>query len=199
MKNSKTLILTMITAALAVASYNANAALISCSAAAADDVSGSNACQISTETQDKLNPTLTVNDEGFFGISDWSYAGKKNIGGADETGAVDIGFSVTGNAQSGTWSIASGAWSSWTNIMLIFKDGRDTTITGFKLADSGTSGTWQSPFHAPDFSVGTRIKDVSHITAYVSGEKTTVPEPMTTLLLGAGLIGMGFAARRAKS
>jgi len=176
---------------------SANAVLMSCSPSVADDVSGTSACQISSLSQDYVQNPLTVNSEVFFGISDWLYAGRENLGEGSESGDVDTGFSITGSMLQGAWSIGSGSWGSWDSIMLVFKSGgndkgkntNDTTLVGYLLDGQSTSGTWESPFHLPDFTLNEgQTKEVSHISAYVSGTPTDISEPGSIGLLGLGLL-----------
>ncbi len=84
---------------LAATIMPAQAATLACPAATAAKVTGSSMCEISnTATQDFLNTNpITVNQEAFFGFTDWEFAEKQNIGGALETD-IDLDFTVTGNA-----------------------------------------------------------------------------------------------------
>jgi hypothetical protein len=172
-----------------------HAATFGCPAGIADNVSGSSGCQYSkTATQDSVSPNkpLTVNQEGFFGLTNWNFGGK--IG---ET----AGFGGAGSGQHGIWNIAQVFQPTWQNAMLVFKSGAGTSLVGYQLDKGVTSGTWTSPFEKLLFDVR-NTKDVSHISVYFTegttgsggGSSEAVPEPTT--MAGMAIAGAGLAAYR---
>lgn len=173
----------------------ANAAIITCEATIATNVSGASACERSTtQDQDFLNTNpITVNAEGgFFDFTDWQFFGKIGEEGPPATGAG------TGEGQSGTYDLDGFATLvNADDVMLIFKDGQGTFLVGYLLAN--LVGTWDSPFEEPPFDFnGASPKDVSHISVYFRGQDTPVPTPGVVGLLGLGLLGLGVLARRRK-
>jgi hypothetical protein len=172
---------------------NVTAGLVTCNAITLAKVDYASACQRSLlETQDFLNPApMTVNSEAFFGNTDWVFL-KKN--------------DPAGNGQTGTWALTNNEWGNYANIMLIFKDGNDTTLLGFLLTPTYTSGDWDSPFTAyefpnlcqhhaahgnkPAYDDCSKIKDVSHISYYGRGTVMRVSEPASVLLIALGLFGL---------
>lgn len=176
----------------------AQASVIACSSGTTlGHVGNAVACEKSTATQDFLNTTpMTVNSELFFGNSDWQFLKKDD---------------PAGNGQSGSWSLTNNEWSTYANIMLIFKDGNGTTLLGFLLGTGFTSGNWTSPFTALEFPAicgnhpgCSTVKNVSHISYYARGvappppggddPPPSVPEPSPLLLMMMGVIGL-FGAR----
>lgn len=138
----------------------AHAATLACSTTVASKVTGTSACEYSdTADQDFLNTNpMTVNSEAFFDFTDWTFGGKIN---------VDKGYAGKGEGQSGTWDISSVFQNTWNDVMLVFKSGKDTTLTGYMVQDGVTSGSWDSPF-----LTNKNPKDVSHISVYYrSGAK----------------------------
>ena len=153
-------------AASIVAMSPAHAATFGCPAGTADNVSGSSGCQYSnTATQDSVTPSkpLTVNQEGFFGLTNWQFGGK--IGD-------NAGYGGNGSGQQGIWNIAQVFQPTWQNAMLIFKSGAGTSLVGYQLDKGVTSGTWTSPFEKLLFDVR-NTKDVSHISVYFTGGSVT--------------------------
>lgn len=174
-----------------------NAATFNCPAGIADNVSGSSGCQYSnTATQDSVTPSkpLTVNQESFFGLTNWQFGGK--IG-------ENAGYGGKGSGQQGIWNIAQVFQPTWQNAMLVFKSGAGTSLVGYQMEKGVTSGTWTSPFEKLLFDVR-NTKDVSHISVYFAeggstgstggGSSEAVPEPST--MAGLALAGAGLAAYR---
>lgn len=177
---------------------SSHASVITCEGATTlAKVEHASACEKSTATQDFLNSTpITVNGEGFFGYTDWLYLNKDD---------------PAGNGQTGTWSLTNNEWNSFSDIMLIFKDGEGTTLLGFLLLPSYTSGIWNSPFTAdefPDLCVHhdahgpnpayddcSTVKNVSHISYYARGAAARVAEPTPLILMLLGLSGLVFVRR----
>jgi len=154
-------------------------------------VTGSIDCQDAVEGNDFPAPD-TVNDEEFFGFTDWEYLAKQNIGGAFE-GSTDYDWDVTPTtaSQTGEWSFNSSVWGSFEDVMIVVKAGN--AFSGY-LLDNTTwpvSGDWD-----------TGDKDLSHLTLYARGEGSgppaPVPEPTTMLLFGTGLLGLVGVVRRKK-
>jgi hypothetical protein len=161
----------------------------------ADNVTGTSDCQISNDfDQDFLNTNpSTVNQAGFFGLTDWKFGGKID---------VDSGYVGVGTGQSGTWNISSVIQSSWNNVMLVFKSGQGTNLVGYKLTDDVTSGNWSSPFEKAAFNFnGNGTRNVSHISVYYTpGKKppvTSVPEPATIVALS--LVGGSILVSRRRN
>lgn len=182
---------------------NASAAFIDCSGTGYDisgKVSTATDCTIlgplNGHENDKLNPTMLVNDEAFFGISDWLFDGKWNSVGQ---GFVDSSglFDFTGGGPSGSFSYVGGA--SIADIMFIFKDGAGTNLVGYLVTQAG--GDYATPFTNLPFPLtgNATVKDTSHISVYYregGSPPFSVPEPGMLLLMGAGLMGLGLARRR---
>lgn len=149
-------------------------------------VSGTTACQYDTSVgQDFNHDPLTVNTQGFFGFEDWSV----------------INHGVSANGTSGSWSFDADFWSSYTEIMLIFKSGSlqsGSFLVGYLVEANTSSGTWASPFRSPLFNFK-NPKDLSHISYYGRGlPQVTVSESNPLLLMLIGLMGLGFIRRRIK-
>lgn len=167
----------------------AQAFTIGCPSSISGDVTGAVSCGIGTADQDSVsaNKPLTVNTESFFGFNNWQFGGK--IG---ET----AGFAGKGSGQAGAWNLSSVFKSSWEDVMLVFKSGKNTTLVGYLLADNVKSGQWSSPFEKGVFDVP-NTRDVSHISVYYregSGSSAAVPEPTT--MAGIALAGAGLTAYR---
>lgn len=186
------------------AAGTANAAFLSC-VGDGYDISG----KVSTATNctilsplngaenDTLNPTLFVNDNSFFGISDWSFDGKWN---STVNGFVDSSslFDFTGGGPAGTFSY-EGPLAGISDLMFVIKDGAGTNLVGYLVTAS--DGTYSTPFTNPPFPLSgqSKVKDVSHISVYYREGGTPpsqIPEPGMLLLMGAGLMGLGLARRR---
>ncbi len=168
----------------------ANASVVSCTAPGTMLlVDYASACQRSlSATQDFLNFTpTTVNQEAFYGYTDWQFLKKDD---------------PAGNGQTGVWSLTNNEWTQYSNIMLIFKDGSGTTLLGFALTPSFTNGNWSSPFTADEFTNlcdeddCNKIKDVSHISYYARGDIVHVSEPASLLLMLIGVLGLRIARRQ---
>jgi hypothetical protein len=181
--------------------FNVKAGVISCtSTLTLAKVDYASACEKSlTATQDFLNTTpITVNQEAFFGYTDWSFLKKDD---------------PAGNGQTGIWSLTNNEWAQYSDIMLIFKDGAGTTLLGFTLTPSSTSGNWNSPFTAYEFTNlcmhhdahgnqaayddCSKIKDVSHLSYYARGALTRVSEPASLVLMVLGLLSLRLVRRQA--
>jgi len=181
---------------------NASAAFIECNGSGYDisgKVSTATDCTILGPLNGHENDSLTlVNNEAFFGISDWLFDGKW---GSTVDGFVDGSglFDFTGGGPSGSFNYVGGA--SIADIMFIFKDGAGTNLVGYLVTQAG--GDYATPFTKLPFPLTGRatVKDTSHISVYYreadgGTPPSGVPEPGMLLLMGAGLMGLGLARRR---
>jgi hypothetical protein len=187
MKN-KYLLPMLFTAVLAVG-LNGTAYAVPCTQGY---VTGSTSCQDGLDNNDNLNPTLTVNDEGFFGFNDWVYLQK------DEEGTVstDIDFGLTVTPANswpdnmGSWEFLTNLWNVYSDAMIVIKNGNNngTFFSGYLIANNISSGTWD-----------TGDKDISHLSLYARGSATSVPEPEAITLLIVGLIGFMLYGKKRKA
>ncbi|MEZ8093044.1 PEP-CTERM sorting domain-containing protein [Photobacterium swingsii] len=200
----------LVVAAFVIPTYS-QAASIACDAAIANKVTANMGCEVGSQKNDKLNPTLAVNDDSMFSINNWEFFGKIFEGGAgDNSLAINfVGdsytFSASGDLQMGTWTMSSDIWDSFDDIMLVFKGG-NPNFTGYHISTGVTSGNYMTP----QLKDG-KPQDISHITFYgVKGGSVIcqndpcvpppppvdTPEPASIALFMLGVTGLGFASRR---
>jgi hypothetical protein len=170
-------------------------------------VTGATACTISDDFQDNVNAPLVVNDTpGFFNITTWEFLAKDETGGL--SGTYNFSDEIAALGLPGLGLVID-------KLMLVFKDGSDTTLTGY-LVDTA-SGDWDTPFVFPAFDIkelqekkgvyslkGPDEKNVSHISAYYTTKRAPPPPPPVPLpaagwALLAALGGLGLAARRRRA
>ncbi len=148
-------------------------------------------CQISPKTQDFLNPPQgpTVNNEAFFGFSDWIFDGKIGEAGYGSGQGTGTG---TGNS----WNIFGEAAASAGDILLIFKGGNNPLV-GYLVSPGTTSGTWNNPFTSDVFNFPGQSSEqaLSHLSVYYRQADQVIPTPAAVL---PGLMGMGAAVFRKK-
>lgn len=184
----KTLFWKSLVASLALLASAVSAAPVTCPTSPTNYVSlvsGASECQYDTEVgQDFNHNPLTVNVQAFFDADDWT--------------VIQHGQNQSGT--SGSWSMDADIWSSFSEIMLVFKSGNlasGSFLVAFLLEEGVTSGTWESPFRRPLFDFK-NPKDLSHISYYGRGEGVSVPESSPFALMLLGFLGLALARRKTR-
>ena len=113
----------------------------------------------------------------------------------EETGSIEAGgLVITGlNGTSGSFSFDVSLWSSFSNLIIVFKSGEgqaDPDWAAFDLDPLTISGLWAI------YNSGAGDQSLSHASLYgLPG--TSVPDGGATLgLLGLGMLGLGYLRRR---
>lgn len=156
----------------------------------ADNVTNTTACQYVSPATNNTNDRNAFNintllNPGFFGFTDW-IQNTQYFNPVDAlSGSFDLDNIFFDTLGAGNWEAAS-------EVMLLFKDGNNTsTLVGYlynKTKDGSFAFTqpWGELFGGP--------KQVSHISVYYRAGSTPIPTPAIL----PGLIGMGVAAIRKK-
>jgi hypothetical protein len=157
----------------------------------------------SAQAADVMCETLTNNhmlvDDQY--VSACVDAGLGNIGNGSNDdflakpegdGYVDVGDGGwTQSGSSGTFSIDSTLWNTYSSLAIGFKFGTGNQPDEwfiYTLNSGVSSGTWD---FVNVFGTGGGL---SHVVVYSAA--TTVPEPATMGLLALGLLGAGFTRRQ---
>jgi len=114
---------------------------------------------------------------------------KEETGSVEASGLVLTGLGTTG----GTFSFDVSLWSSFSNLIIVFKSGEgqaDPDWAAFDLDPLTISGLWAI------YNSGAGDQSLSHASLYgLPG--TSVPDGGATLgLLGLGMLGIGYLRRR---
>lgn len=152
-------------------------------------------CEVLTDADNDSNEAVA----GMFGIADWERIAKVDpLPGADPVG--DPLLTITGDAEGGMWSIAQSVLDTYENVMLIFKGGDQAlpqAVVGYLIQVA--SGDFDSPFfdiqNGGPLAGQFKVKNISHVSLYVSG-MAPVPLPAAGFLLIGALGGLGLMARR---
>ncbi len=203
----KNLLKTLATAAvLTVMAGGAQAASVACNTFPLKDVTNlvipNIGCEVLTSDSNDNNAAVS----GMFGVTDWDQIAKINF--PDNYGGGTLssnGFlTITGDTETGIWSISASVLSAWENVMLIFKAANDNAdvfpgaVIGYLINSS--PGTYESPVFGIQGGKGPlagtfKTKDISHISLYVS-TPAAVPVPAAGLLLLGALGGLAALRRR---
>jgi len=163
--------------ALGLATPGVAATVAACSADVASKVTGTSDCEVLTFGSGQ--PTQSEIDLLFPPNPGW-----KNIGG----------LVLTGDNQSGTWSISQALFDSYARLMVVFKGPDQASpvqpkgVVAYLLSD--ITGTYDTPFNNP-MGGQPNPMDISGVSLYAA-----IPLPAGGLLLLTALGGLGIAARR---
>ncbi len=102
----------------------------------------------------------------------------------------------SGGSGTGTWTYTPGPGDP-SILAYVAKGGSNFNVF---LNDDGSvnSGDWSTPVECGPPSAP-KPCGLSHLSFYDSGGGTAIPEPASLALLGMGLLGLGFAARRRRA
>jgi hypothetical protein len=175
---------------LAMWSFNAQAAMLTCSGGGEDFQLGDAVqCQDGDDNNDPYPGDLTA-----FGVT-WTAIDKDEqadlVDGNDgDTGQLESLFHWTAgpdedpeDVRSGEWFVDESLWSIYDRLVIVLKAGNG--FATFELEFNDLSGDWIT------------AQGLSHASLYGIIGDGTVPEPGTLGLLGLGLLGLGLARRRA--
>ncbi len=167
-------------------SFNNTAFAIPCGSGG---VSGSVSCQDGIGKNDKTpgGVAVTVNNESFFGFSDWLFLQKDNEGSLETNISTDWTITPEDGGwadDKGDWSFLSNVWDNYTDVMIVLKGGNHNGVyfSGYLLDNElePINSTWD-----------TGGRDVSHLTLYARNQNQPpdsppIPEPGILLMLGSG-------------
>lgn len=153
-------------------------------------VDPSTACQNGPSGDANASVADLNNGSGFFSIKGWSELDKTDNG-------VDTNYwTFTGQGDpSGTFTLASDIWSSFSHLLVVLKDGGSTTNSNIKWSAYLLPQNVLGPY---SWSYDQR-KEISYGGLYgVQGGTTTVPEPASAALalLGIGMASIALRRRR---
>lgn len=159
----------------------------------ATDLGASSATCRNSAKNDANDSAADLNNGNYFGSNTWVQLDKSPDGGTDASLWSFNPVIIDGKTKSGTFSITSTAWSLYSQLVVVLKDGGSTLNKDIKwsayLLPTGVTGPY-------DWSYDLR-KGVSHISLYgIRGGTVTVPEPATLAIFALGLFGAGMVLRR---
>lgn len=125
--------------------------------------------------------TVIWDANGAFGFNDWDFLGKD-----DQEGGQTF-IDVTSGNPAATWSVDSALNGSFVIAA------KQANLLGLWYFESLAGVTGGLLYINEIFGSGYTDDGWSHVSIY--GRETSVPEPAPLVLLGMGLVGIGFARR----